>query len=188
VDESLHDRLRAAEPNAFDEVYEQFRPGVYRYLVRLCQNRALAEELSQEVWLRFAAHARQLGREVELAAWLFTVARNLYRSQRRRQVLAGHWLHELAGLVGLARPVESPFETLAASRLQRELEHALASLPESHREIVVLVMIEHLTPGEAARVLSINPEAARQRLARARQLLARSLLEASQSQAVRDPT
>lgn len=191
MDESLPQRLHVGDPSAFDAVYARFRPGVYRYLARLCRSRALAEELSQEVWLRFAAHARRLPPEVELAPWLFTVARNLYRSQHRRQLLTSRWLHEFAGLAGitrLRRHDESPFETLAASRLQRELEQALVNLPERYREIVLLVAIEHLTPGEAACVLGISPEAARQRLSRARERLARTLAKTSEPQTVGEST
>jgi RNA polymerase sigma-70 factor (ECF subfamily) len=171
---SLRDRLRAGDARAFDEVYAQQRPGLFRYLARLCQEQALAEELSQEVWLRFASHAHTLPDEVELAAWLFSVARNLYRSQRRRQRLAGRWFSELARSFVGAQP-SSPFEALAASQAELDLERALASLAENQREILLLVAVESLTPAQAASVLNIRPDAARQRLARAREQLARAL-------------
>jgi RNA polymerase sigma factor (sigma-70 family) len=186
--DSLHLRLQAGDPCAFDEAYERYRPGLFRYLARLCQSRELTEELLQEVWMRFADRARSLPAEVELGAWLFTVARNLYRTQRRRQVLSRRWLLELASACGARQRPESPFEALAASRLQHELEVALAALPETYREVVLLVVIEHLTPGQAAGVLGVSPEATRQRLARARQLLARALARSDAPEAVGEST
>jgi RNA polymerase sigma-70 factor (ECF subfamily) len=186
--DSLHQRLQAGDPAAFDEAYERFRPGLFRYLTRLCQSRELTEELLQEVWIRFADRARSLPAEIELGAWLFTVARNLYRSQRRRQVLSRRWLHELASTLGGRQRPESPFEALAASRMQRDLEVALAALPETYREVVLLVVIEHLTPGEAGHVLGVSPEATRQRLTRARRLLACALARSDAPETVGEST
>jgi RNA polymerase sigma factor (sigma-70 family) len=186
--DSLRHRLQAGDPGAFDEVYERYRPGLYRYLARLSQSRELTEELLQEVWIRFADHARSLPAEIELGAWLFTVARNLYRTQRRRQVLSRRWLRELALAWSTRQRPESPFEALAASRMQHQLEVALAALPETYREVVLLVVIEHLTPGQAARVLGVSPEATRQRLARARQLLARALARSDAPEPVGEST
>jgi len=54
---------------------------------------------------------------------------------------------------------------------------ALAGLSTTYREVLLLVGIENLTPAEAAAVCGISPEAMRQRLSRARALLARSLDE-----------
>jgi RNA polymerase sigma-70 factor (ECF subfamily) len=184
---SLRSRLRAGDPRAFDEVYERHRPALFRYLARLCQNLASAEELSQEVWLRFAGHARSLPDEVELAPWLFTVARNLARSQRRHQLLSQRWIAEL-GRKFVAGPPESPFESLARTQAERDLERALALLPASHREILLLISVEHLTPNDAAKVLNIRPEAARQRLARARELLAQTLERMRRPLALGDST
>lgn len=85
-------------------------------------------------------------------------------------MLSSQWLRELVGRVGTPQPAESPFETLTVSRLQRDLERALATLPENYREVVLLVAIEHLTPSEAASVLGVSPEAASAAALRARAL------------------
>jgi RNA polymerase sigma factor (sigma-70 family) len=83
-----------------------------------------------------------------------------------------------AGLVGLwPYGVErsSPFEETAASELERRVERALASLPPSSREVLLLVATSGLTTAEAIEVLRISPAAFRQRLSRARAQLARAL-------------
>lgn len=161
-------RLRAGERAAFDEVYASCSARLYRFVARLTRSPELAAEITQETWLRFASHARTLPEELEPAAWLYRVARNLYISQRRRAWLAGHPLPEWLGWLTGARPEVSPFEQLATSELQRRLEFAIAQLPLAQRELFLLVAVEQLEPREAARVLGIAPEAARQRLARAR--------------------
>jgi RNA polymerase sigma-70 factor (ECF subfamily) len=69
----------------------------------------------------------------------------------------------------------SPFEETALNEADRRLESALAALPTTYREVLLLVGIQGLTPAEAASVCAISPEALRQRLSRARALLARRL-------------
>jgi RNA polymerase sigma-70 factor (ECF subfamily) len=177
VDPTLVTRLNRGEPSAFDDAYARFRPGLFSFLVRLSRRRDLAEELLQETWLRLATHAASLDPETDLGAWLFTVARNLYRSFRRWHLIDSARL-ELFRL-GLAqrRPSESPFELAAASETERRLDLALSSLPTGYREILLLVAVEKLEPAQVATVLGLRPEAARQRLSRARALLARILEE-----------
>ena len=69
----------------------------------------------------------------------------------------------------------SPFEATAANEMQQRVERAIASLPRSYREVLLLVGVEGLTPAEAAVVCGVRPDAMRQRLSRARALLAERL-------------
>jgi RNA polymerase sigma-70 factor (ECF subfamily) len=69
----------------------------------------------------------------------------------------------------------SPFETTAARELERRIERALASLPAASREVLLLVGVAGLDHSDAADVCGITSEALRQRLHRARALLARAL-------------
>src|SRR5436190_22595256 len=68
-------RLRAGDTGAFDEVYEAYRPRVFAFLLRMTRNRALAEDLLDDTWLRLVRHATRLLPETRLGSWLFTVAR-----------------------------------------------------------------------------------------------------------------
>jgi RNA polymerase sigma factor (sigma-70 family) len=171
---SLVARLKRGEASAFDAVYDRYRPRLFGFLVRLCGRRELGEDLLQETWLRLARHARRLDDDTRLGAWLFTVARNLYRSHRRWRLLAfdGSWRRGWS-----PETVEhtSPFDLASAGELNRRLERALVSLPVAHREVLLLVAVEHLEPSEAAAVLGVRPEAMRQRLSRARAALAQQL-------------
>lgn len=64
-----------------------------------------------------------------------------------------------------------------ANEAQRQLARALASLPVRYRETLLLIAVEGLAPAEAAVICGISGEATRQRLSRARALLARRLAE-----------
>lgn len=166
--EALVAGLARGDTRAFDAVYDRLRAPLHAFLVRLTGSAPVAEDLLQETWLRLARHCRSLPPGTELRPWLFTVARNLYRSHRRWALLDAGRLREL-GLLPLSQSgYASPFDAAVENETQRELEAAVAALPLDQREALLLCTVSGFEPTEAATILGISPEATRQRLARAR--------------------
>jgi len=161
--------LRRGEPGAFDAAYERYRGRIYGFLLRLSGSRCLADDLFQETFLRLARHAARLEPDTRLGPWLFTVARNCYRSYRRFALLDRQRLHEY----GLApRPALcSPHDQAAASEAAGRLEAALQDLPLKYREALLLMGVEGMAPEEAAAALGLSAENLRQRLHRGRAMV-----------------
>ena len=168
-------RLQTGDPAAFDAVYGEFNVRLFNFLARLSRRRDVAEDLLEETWLRFVAQTPRLHRDTRLGAWLFTVARNLHVSYRRSRLIEDSHAAGFIGLWPSGTAVPSPFDVTLASETERRVEAAIGALPLSCREALLLVAIEGLRPAEAAAVCGISSEALRQRLSRARALLARSL-------------
>ena len=166
-------RLRASDPDAFDEVHDLFNTRLFNFLARLSRRRDVAEDLLEETWLRLVTHAAELKPDTRLGPWLFTVARNLHVSYRRSRLIEDSHAAGLMALWPSGPPVPSPFELTAANETGRRIESALAALPVAYREALLLVVVEDLRPAEAATICGISPEAMRQRLSRARALLAK---------------
>lgn len=177
TERDLVDRLRRGDGSAFDSVYAAFRAPIYGFLARLSGRRDLAEELLQETFVRLAARATTLREDTRLGAWLYTVARNLHVSQTRMTALDAARV-DRASLEDPARP-PTPFEEATASQTQIALERALASLPDSYREVLLLVAVDRMEPGEAAEVVGVSPETLRQRLSRARTMMKEALAGAT---------
>lgn len=169
-------RLREGDADAFDEVYAAFNTRLFTFLVRLARRRDVAEDLLEETWLRLVKHARRLRPDTRLSPWLFTVARHLYVSFTRARLLEDSAAVGLITMWPFSVEHASPFEAVAASELQRRVEGALAVLPSTSREVLLLVGVAGLSHSDAAEVCGITPEALRQRLHRAREALA-NLLE-----------
>jgi RNA polymerase sigma-70 factor (ECF subfamily) len=175
---ALVDRLRDGDTAAFDAVYDAYRARLFSFLARLGRSREIAEDLAEETWLRLVESAPRLRPDTRLGPWLFTVARNLYYSYCRSRVVSEAASDSLIGLWPLGTPRPSPFEVAAAHELERRVEQALARLPASHREALLLIGVEGMTPAEASVVCGLTPEAFRQRLSRARAALDRELADA----------
>jgi RNA polymerase sigma factor (sigma-70 family) len=169
-------RLKAGDASAFEAVYEAYRPRLFSFLARLCRRRDLAEDLLDDVWLRLVATAPRLDEDSCLAAWLFTVARNLYASWCRHRALDEGRVSDDEATWSLPAAGESPFESAARSETERRLERGLAGLSARDREVLLLVGLEGLSPSDAAVVLGLPPQVLRKRLQRARERLARAVI------------
>jgi RNA polymerase sigma-70 factor (ECF subfamily) len=170
-------RLRTGDRAAFDVVYAHFNPVLFNFLARLSRRRDVAEDLLEETWTRLVTRASGLRADTRLGPWLFTVARNLYISYCRSRLVEDSHLAEFIGLWPFGTSDPSPFEMAAASETERRLEAALAALPIAYREALLLIAIEGMPTADAAQVCGISPDAMRQRVSRARALLARKLDE-----------
>lgn len=180
-DHDLVQSLRRGETRAVTTIYEKHRARIFGFLLRLSHRRAIAEELAQEVFLELAHHGPGLRDDTDVQAWLFTVARNKFLSYRRWTAFD---VGRFVALDDRDFPSEGDDEDrFDARRRLSHLERALATLNDDHREVLLLVGVEGFDHERAASILSIRPEALRQRLSRAR-----AKLEAALSSVKHAPT
>jgi RNA polymerase sigma-70 factor (ECF subfamily) len=180
---ALVERLRQGDADAFDAVYAAYNGPLFTFLLRLSRRRDVAEDLLEETWLRLVGHAGRLRADTTLGAWLFTVARNLHISYNRSRMLEDSAEATLIALWPFNLHRSSPFEAAAASELERRIERALAELPTSLREALLLVGVAGLDHSDAADICGITPAALRQRLHRARETLSQVLEQTAAAEA-----
>ncbi|MEX2118733.1 MAG: sigma-70 family RNA polymerase sigma factor [Pirellulales bacterium] len=149
-----------------DELLEQYVPRVYRFALRLTNDRHQAEDLTQETFLRAWRQRGRLRDEQSALAWLFRIAANLWRDQARRGRLAVGRAGRLDEDVSTNRagPVA---EAADREMLQRALA-AMDSLPPRQREVLYLVAVEKLDVDEVAGIVQTSREAVRASLCIAR--------------------
>ena len=138
-----------------------------------CRDRELAEEVLQSVYVKVLdGHARHAGRS-SFRTWLFAVIRNAAHDRRRRQRwnrLARMDFESLGQLVdstdGNHRPHDDELSLIRA---------AIRELPDRQQQIAHLVFYEDLTIADAAQVMGVSIDTARQHYARAKDTLRSSL-------------
>jgi len=166
--------LKKGDNRAFELIFKEYRARIYSYLVRLSNNREVAENISQEVWLRLATNTPDFTEKNSLACWLFTVARNLFYSHLRKNIKRRAIL-KINLLLLIEDGPKSPFEEAACSEQEAQLERALVELPLKYREIILLVILDGMDTREAAALCGISYTAARTRLSRAKTLLQKNI-------------
>lgn len=181
IEAALVSRLRSGDLTAFDAIFEIFNQRLLRFLLRMAKNRAVAEDLLEETWLRLVSRCQDLHVDTRLGPWLFTVARNLYVSHCRSRSREQSYTADVVLLWPGELP-QSPFDLASLNEFEERLQAAIESLPPIYREAVLLVGVEQFRPVDAAKVCGISPESLRQRLSRARDLIAQFLSDKNPSQ------
>ncbi len=180
-DEVLMSRVRAtADAGAFNELMIRWEVKVKRYLARVLQNRAEAEDLAQEAFVRVYEHRDRYRDGARFSAWLYAIAANLARNRlrwwsRRPSVALDSWSPD-----GMQPPIEIADPRAGAGVVERRervrvVGEAVAALPIKLREVVVLCEFENLSQAEAAEALGTSVKGIETRLYRARAALRASL-------------
>jgi RNA polymerase sigma-70 factor (ECF subfamily) len=161
-------------PPTWDEVVREHADRVYRLAYRLAGNRADAEDLTQETFVRvFRSLAEYTPGTFE--GWLHRITTNLFLDMvRRRQRIRFDALPDDAG-DRLASRESGPEQTYEQMNLDPEIQRALDELPADFRVAVVLCDLEQLSYEEIAATLGIKVGTVRSRIHRGRVLLREAL-------------
>jgi RNA polymerase sigma-70 factor (ECF subfamily) len=170
TDEHLIAAYRAGDASAFDRVYLRHRGGVYRYVLRHVRNRAEADELHQDVWLRVVQARDTFDLGSSFGSWLYRIARNRvidhWRRRRPQVSLDDDGADGGAPLLDAlaAASTSEPLHANLAIEDKQRLERALGGLPPAQRDAFLLHVEGGLAIAEIATITSMPAEAIKSRL------------------------
>lgn len=136
------------------QLYQKYQKEIYLYLYSLCKNRDLAEDLTQETFLK--AILSLPDSHTNVRAWLYMVARNLYfnhKKKDRKQVSLEEFGDEMCDDTST-----QVLEHLLQDERRRLLYQALQHLKEDKREVLMLQYFGGLSQKEIAALLRKTPE------------------------------
>jgi RNA polymerase sigma-70 factor (ECF subfamily) len=154
---------------------------LYRSALRFTRNRAEAEDVLQETFLKAFRSFHRFNPGTSCRAWLFTILRNTFLNRvrdARWEVLekdADAWEGAAESATADPSAGASPEEEFFQTVLHGDVDRALKALPLVFREAVVLVDLEGLSYKEVAQVLGCPIGTVMSRLSRGRRLLRRAL-------------
>ena len=151
---------------------DRLGPRLLRHITRMLGDRAEAEDIVQETFLRLWKIAPDWKQgEAQVSTWAFRVAINLTRDKLRAR-------RATVDIDAIAEP-ESDLESAVSQLTQAErlaaLDTALAALPERQRQAVSLRHIEGLSNPEIAAIMDIGVEAVESLTARGKRALTQAL-------------
>lgn len=166
--------MRTGDENAFIVLYRRCHPGIYRFVLQMCGSPALAEDITQDVFVVLIRGTESFDpTRGSLNAFLYGVARNqmLYRLRRERFYIPLEAEEPSVETGASAKPLDELTRTETVDAVRR----AVLSLPERYREVVVLCDLEEMSYVESAQILGCAVGTVRSRLHRARSLLLEKL-------------
>jgi RNA polymerase sigma-70 factor, ECF subfamily len=164
VSEETIKRAQNGDANAMSELYEQFKPSVYRYLYFRSEGQQVAEELTTEVFIRvIESLPRYKIKSTPFQAWLFRIARNLVIDHYRRSKTRQHLMLD-ENMAGTKEWTESIVE----HRLDlEELQQALRKLSPDQCDVIVMRFLADMPISQVAQALKKSQGAVKMLQARA---------------------
>jgi len=169
TDRELLARL-SQDPDAFEAFYQRHVDRIIGFAVRRCVRPEDVADLVAAVFLAVIESApRYDPTRGEPLGWLFAIAANQLRAQRRRDGREQAIARRVSGQRLLTDDEIGQLEArIDAERLAPELREAIARVPAAEREAFELIVGDGLSAAQAAEALGISAVAARVRLSRAR--------------------
>ncbi|MDW7738927.1 MAG: sigma-70 family RNA polymerase sigma factor [Bacillota bacterium] len=153
------------------EMVETYGDRIYRLAMRYTRDSYMAQDLTQETFLRAYKHLNRFDRSKPAGPWLFKIANNLCRNWLRdNRELPVEMVDDLQ-----APEEESPEKYVLEREGEDELIKALYSLPQMYREVLLLKHVGELSYAEIGETLELEPSLVKNRLYRGRMMLKEAL-------------
>lgn len=163
---------------AFEKLMEKYYKRILNFIYRFTADSALAEDLTQEVFIRVYNSVSSYRPQSKFQTWVYTIARNISLNQLRYQKKKwvsldeafetedGEVKRQVMDLTG-----ESPDQEILRQERLEAIEDAINSLPENQRMALILRRYDEFSYEKIARIMNCSLEAVKSLLSRARENL-----------------
>lgn len=154
VDKDIIVNLKNGDEGAFEVLFWKYNTYIYHFVYSLLYDKSLAEDLTQNVFLKIWEKHEHIDPEQSFDSYLFTIARNLvYKETENRLLSESLTEHIERRLLDTDTLTE---ERIDAESLREYIDSLIEELPPARREIFCLSRKEHLSYKEIAICLSIS--------------------------------
>ncbi len=150
-------RVCAGDAEAFRLIFERYSRPVISFIFDMVNDRSLAEELTQETFVRAYRAIRTMRRETKLSTWLFGIARNVARESLRARARAVRHL-ELTdkSVLDLSDNKPVPVDGVLSKELNDVIRRSLAALDEDKRLVFTLKILHQCSYEEIAEITGFS--------------------------------
>lgn len=165
-------RFKRGDAEAFAAIYERFKAGLFGYALSMSLDAAQAQDLVQEVWLKFLQRAGELAPDVRLGPYLYTAVRNTAIDAARKRKSEQNALENMPAL-----QLVEPVDPVAGAEEAARVNAALLELPQDQRETLLLKLYGPFTFEEMAEVVGAPAKTVMSRYRLALEKLNKALAE-----------
>jgi RNA polymerase sigma-70 factor (ECF subfamily) len=173
-DAQLMMRVSKGDAAAFEALVLKYQKVVINAAYRYTGNPSVAEELAQDAFVRVYRAASTYQPQARFSTWLFTIVRNLCQNYETR-IGMNDRKTDPPGQMEVASKRKNPQDQLLNREMEKRIQLAIESLPESLRLPFVFFQFSQMSYLEIASVLEISLSAVKVRIHRARLMLADKL-------------
>lgn len=159
-----------SELNHFEEIIQTYEKAVVQFAFTYVKDWTVAEDISQEVFLKVYKNLYNFERRAQLKTWIFSITANQCKDYLRSARRVNRWFLELMN-GSHEQPHDSPETIFLQNEKNSSLGEELLRLPIKYREVLVLYYYEDLATKEISELLNVKDSTIRTRLERGRNLL-----------------
>ncbi|MDQ2854744.1 MAG: sigma-70 family RNA polymerase sigma factor [Acidobacteriota bacterium] len=169
-------RACQGDQESFRLIFERYSRPVIGFLYDLVSDRELAEELTQETFVRAYRNLATMREETKLSTWLFGIARNVAREALRARVRDNHHMDlDDKAVLELSDTGPVPVERLLGKELNEVVRRSLAALDEDKRLVFTLKVFQQCSYEEIAEITGFSIAKLKTDLHRARSEMRRRI-------------
>ncbi len=183
-DERLLAAYAGGDVEAFGQLLSRYRRPLFNFILRTVRNPVVAEDLTQDVFVRIVRRADDFKGSSKFTTWMYTIARNICIDHGRRMSHRRHrsldaGAPNVQGGAPLVERVASGApgvdRAAASSGLRREIAEAVEALPEDQREVFLLRQVSGMRFREIAEVVGVPENTVKSRMRYALERLTEAL-------------
>jgi RNA polymerase sigma-70 factor (ECF subfamily) len=187
ADEELVRAARSGDLDAFRTLVQRHQARVFSLALRLVRNRAEAEDMTQEAFIRIYRGLPSFRGDSAFTTWMTRVALNTFHRHLSRLPKPAESIDAAAGEerppLEVADTADGPEAGAAAAQQARRVRHLVARLPSPFRETLTIFYLQERSVEAAAKALGVSTGTLKSRLFRGREMLLRLWQESAGARA-----
>ena len=171
-DEILIKKFQEGDVGAYNQLVFRFKDRLLNFIYRFVNDLDLAEDLVQDTLLKLYTHKDSYQEIAKFSTWLYTIAANLARTElrkkkRRKTFSVTELSREDREFIIVSSDVD-PSEDLSSQNFEKNVQMALAELPDDFKTIIILRDIQELSYDEISKIVDVPLGTVKSRINRGR--------------------
>jgi len=146
-------KLKASGRDSFKAIVNCFHSGIFNFLIFRVNDRAVAEDLLQDTFIRLWESREALDEKLSIKSYLFTIANNLALNHIRHENIV--WRFKQNPSLDRALP-ETPFEKLTHKELEACIQKTIDTMSDKVRMVFLIYKVEGLSYKDIAERLGLS--------------------------------
>lgn len=153
TDESIMEAVKNGDLQQASLLFERYHKRIFNFLARLAVDRMLAEDLTQNVFLRMIKYRGSYKEGLRFQSWIYQMARNAFSDHYRTNASK---YSNYVDVEQLSDKIQDPQESEEQAQREKLLQRSMAMLDEEQRELLVLTRFQHMKYEEVATILETS--------------------------------
>ena len=150
TDEMIMEAVKNGDLQQASLLFERYNKRIYNFLARMTMDRALAEDLTQNVFLRIIKYRKSYREGLRFQSWIYQVARNIFSDHYQ---IHKNRFSDFVDVEKISDHITERNESEAQEEQEKLLARSMAMLNEEQRELLVLTRFQHMKYEDVAVIM-----------------------------------